>query len=221
MTEPEEDPLGDPAMAKLLLRFSGQMQARGADSSLSPRRRAALAAALDEVDAERGRFPVRMGAWRTWLLIAGAAAVLVASTLLVLHAGGGVVPHLTAQVARAEPIRGAPLTSAFTVDVTSGGPGFARIDAFTTDGRRHALPLRDGQPIVRIDARMRFGEFDLPDAWRLLVVFAPDREVLVAAAGQAPERLVGATASERQGELARVAEGLRRRGMAVVELVTP
>lgn len=221
MSQPDRDPLGDPAMAKLLRRFGAQVTARAASSSLSPQRRAALATALDDVDAEPGRPDVRAGPWRTWLLISAAAAVLVLGTVLALRSPAVLVPELTAQVARAEPIRGAPPSPAFTVDVAPGEPGFVRIDAFRVDGQRRALPLRDGQLIARVDGRTRFGEFDLRDTWRILVVFATKREVLASPDGQTPEQLAGSSTAEWLLSLAHVAEGLRRHGMATVDLKAP
>ncbi len=222
MTQPDqEDGLQDPAMAKLMRRFGAQTTARGSAASLSPQRRAALRAQLDEVDAELRRDNVPMSPRRMWFLISAVAAMLVLGAVLTLRSSRAEVPQLTAHVARAEPPRGAPPSNAFTVDITPVEPGFARIDAFTVDGQRRTLPLRDGQLIARVDGQTRFGEFDLPDTWRLLVVFATKREVLASPDAQTPEQLVGGTAEERLLELARIEDGLRRNGIAAIELVMP
>lgn len=221
MDHTDPDPLDDPAMAMMLRSFAARVRSAGAPRFLSPARRAALRAQLDAIDAEFGRGPAAARSWRAWVAVAAAAALLVLAVTLALRSGPGPLPHIEASVARAEAVRGAPRSSAFTVDVEGREPGCVRIYAFTRDGQRHALALNDGSMVASVTRRTHFGEFDLPDAWQLVVVFSRQRETLRALDAQVPASLRGASAAERLREVGQVVEALHGMGIAALALAAP
>ena len=221
MDHTDPDPLDDPAMAMMLRSCAARVRNDGAAHSLSPARRAALWAQLDAIDAEFGRRATGARSWRAWVAVAAAAALLVLAVALALRSGAEPVPHVEASVARAEAVRGAPRSSAFTVDVEGREPGFVRIYAFTRDGQRHALPLNDGSMVASVTRHTHFGEFELADAWQLVVVFCRQRETLRVLDARVPASLRGATTAERLREVGRVLEELRGMGIATIALPAP